>query len=134
MSEKNENFIFFPDKRYCMISSEMTDINGKMRSTYERADFLQIPQNVTEDTLREDIRKGAVHLKPVLELLKKDKKSEMKNIVVSCKCKEDGLVAISYLAACYASRESYEPEEDESNMNIAGKKKNPGMKILIRFH
>lgn len=128
--EKKENFILKADKRTCILKRREEDEGADDRRYIypaERVKYLEIPGDVTEKTLQADIRKGAVHLKEVQELLKKDREQKTKYIVVNCSKEEDGLLAVSYLEACYMSREreenpgDYEDAEGMKNQPKGGK-------------
>ena len=112
MGTFKENYILRPELRRCMINEgeaeDAGDAGKESAFHYKKMEYLEIPDEVDEDTLRTDIRKGAAHLKEVLETLSKDKENRKQYFVIDCEEKEDGLLAVSYLAACYRRREEQE--------------------------
>jgi len=64
----------------------------------ERVEYLEVDPEINKKSLMEDIKKGAVHLQEALNFVEKKKKSRF--VVVSAENKENGLMAIAYMASC----------------------------------
>ena len=60
--------------------------------------YLQVNPQMNIQNLKEDIANGAIHLKEVEELAAK---KPSRFVVIKCKNKEAGLLAVSYLSSIY---------------------------------
>ena len=78
--------------------------------------YLQIPHNVSCRELKEDIDNGAAFYRELAEFAGK-KPSQF--VIIKCKHEEEGLAAMTYLAAIYNEIEDVDTDEDEEDMEIA---------------
>jgi AAA+ superfamily predicted ATPase len=73
----------------------------------ERVKYLQVNTEFNLDTLESDVKAGAVQFKDCLEVAKK---KPSKLVVVECSNEEEGLMAVTYLAAVYNEKEDKQSE------------------------
>ena len=74
----------------------------------QRVDYLQISDDLGLDTLKKDVKAGALHFKECMEFVEK-KPSRV--VLIECENEEEGLMAASYLAGAYNEKEiDYEKE------------------------
>lgn len=71
----------------------------------EQIEFLRVAGNLSSDMLKSDIDDGATHLKALYDVIDR---TPSQYVLISCKNKEQGLHAITYLASIYNQREGYE--------------------------
>lgn len=72
--------------------------------------YLDVSDGLNIKSLEQDIKNGATQFQSVREFLKK---KPSKFVVVSCKNEEQGLAAVSYLAACYNHLDKLARDEDD---------------------
>lgn len=86
----------------------------------EKVSYLAIDMELNKKSLLYDIKNGASHFSEVKEFLEKKNKSRM--IVISSDTKENGLMAVSYLAACMNQASELGEMLDEYDGYLIGEK------------
>ena len=77
----------------------------------EHVEYIDVPGDIGIDALQSDIKNGAVHMKELEQLI--TKKKEPKYIIINAENEEQGYMAVSYMAACFAQKHHViEKEED----------------------
>lgn len=77
----------------------------------EHVEYIDVPGDIGIDALQSDIKNGAVHMKELEQLI--TKKKEPKYIIINAENEEQGYMAVSYMAACFAKKHYLiEKEED----------------------
>ncbi len=74
--------------------------------------FLRVDPDLNRYRLAEDINNGATYMQEVYELMKK---KPGRVVALKCKSREEGLMAVSYLASYYNERDEVDPEQYDSN-------------------
>ena len=97
-----------PDKRQVFLEK------GKGQSV----NYLNIPKDIDVKTLEKDVQNGATHFK---ELLTVANKKPSRVVVIDCTNEEQGLMAVTYLAAIYNKKDKvveyeYNPDEEFSTV------------------
>lgn len=77
----------------------------------EKVDYIDVPDNIGIKELQADIKNGAVHMNGLEQLV--TKKKEPKYIIINAEDVEQGYMAVSYLAACFAQKHGRISKEDE---------------------
>lgn len=96
--------------------SKISLLKPDLKSVYlgngkgQKVDYLEISREINIEALEKDVKNHATHF---AELLKVAKRKTSRVILIDCTNKEQGLMAVSYLAAIYNQRENAENEYDE---------------------
>lgn len=75
----------------------------------QEVNYLAVSEELGLKELEEDVKNGALHLKELAEFAKKKRKSRF--VVINCSNEEDGLWAVSYLAAIYNKADGLDPND-----------------------
>lgn len=86
----------------------------------QEVDYLNISKELNLESLEKDVKNGAVHFK---ELLSIAKKKPSRVVVVDCTNEEQGLMAVSYLAAVYNEVDNASADCEEMPTNCTTEKK-----------
>jgi len=86
----------------------------------QEVDYLNISKELNLESLEKDVKNGAVHFK---ELLSIAKKKPSRVVVVDCTNEEQGLMAVSYLAAVYNEVDNASADCEEMPTNCTNEKK-----------
>ncbi len=80
--------------------------------------YLSVNPGMSSRKLGEDIKNGATYLKEVLEI---SKKKPSRFVVIKCKTKEEGLIAVSYLSSIYNMQENvcWDSESDGTAHDVS---------------
>ena len=74
--------------------------------------YLNVPSNLMGGMLLEDIKNGATYLKEVLDIAKK---KANRVVAIKCRSREEGLLAVSYIASIYNASEGIREDEFDTN-------------------
>ena len=77
----------------------------------ERVEYIDVPDGIGFKELQADVKNGAMHMKELVHLL--TKKKEPRYIIINAETEEQGYMAVSYLAACFARKHDRVSKEDE---------------------
>ena len=82
--------------------------------------YLDVDPQLTKEKLDEDIANGAIHFRELSELLNR---KPNRAVVIKAGSREEGLMAVSYLASIYNGMERIDPDEfDENEENFSAEK------------
>ena len=74
--------------------------------------YLKVDPDLNRYRLAEDINNGATYMREVFDLMTK---KQSRVVAVKCKSREEGLLAVSYIASYYNERDDVDPEDYDSN-------------------